>query len=170
MATVHAERMTVDVEGDFVVFLIGMRINRIWKPHKWVPVALAMPKMLRELARHPECGCLGFESRGLMVTQYWRSFDDLERYARSRDQAHWPAWVAFNKRMNHSRGDVGIWHETFKVRAGEYEAVYSGMPAVGLGTVGRLVPAKGKRESARSRMSVAGSGPEESTVDPVVTV
>jgi hypothetical protein len=39
------------LEGDFVVFLIGMRISRFWKFHKWIPVARAMPKMLVELSR-----------------------------------------------------------------------------------------------------------------------
>jgi hypothetical protein len=45
MATTINERMTINFEGNFVVFLIGMRINRFWKIHKWLPVASAMPKM-----------------------------------------------------------------------------------------------------------------------------
>jgi hypothetical protein len=28
---VHAERMCAQLDGDFVVFLIGMRINKPWK-------------------------------------------------------------------------------------------------------------------------------------------
>ncbi len=48
MAKTINQRMTVKLEGDFVVFLIGMRINRFWKFHKWIPVAAAMPKMLKE--------------------------------------------------------------------------------------------------------------------------
>lgn len=47
------------IEGDFVVFLIGMRINRPWKLREWVPVFTAMPKMVRELERDPESGFLG---------------------------------------------------------------------------------------------------------------
>jgi hypothetical protein len=93
--------------------------------------------------------------------QYWRSFEQLERYARSRDHVHWPAWVEFNTRVNKSRGDVGIWHETYRVRAGEYEAIYSGMPPFGLGKVGPLVPAIGKRESARGRMRFADQPGEQ---------
>jgi hypothetical protein len=58
MAEVRAERCTAEIDGDFVVFLIGMRINRFWKPHKWLPVAAAMPRMLAELARTPELGLL----------------------------------------------------------------------------------------------------------------
>jgi hypothetical protein len=115
--------MAAEIDGDFVVFLIGMRINKPWKPHKWLPVLLAMPRMLKELKEHPESGFLGSAAAGLLTVQYWRSFEHLEAYARSHDHEHWPAWVAFNKRTAASRGDVGIWHETYLVRAGDYEAI-----------------------------------------------
>lgn len=151
MAKVIPNRMTAEVEDDFVVFLIGMRVNKPWKIHKWLPVFLAMPRMLKELDGHPESGFLGYINGLGVIVQYWRSFEQLEAYARSADRAHWPAWVAFNNRMGNSRGDVGIWHETYQVRAGEYETVYGGMPPHGLGKVGRLVPASGKHESARGR-------------------
>jgi hypothetical protein len=153
MAAIVPSRMTAEVDGDFVVFLIGMRINKPWKIHKWLPVFLAMPRMLNELKAQPDSGFLGHTMGMKVIVQYWRSFDHLEAYARNRDAQHWPAWVEFNKRVGSSRGDVGIWHETFQVRAGEYEAVYSGMPPFGLGTIGRLVPASGTRESARGRMT-----------------
>ena len=86
MAEIHKQRMTAEIEGDFVVFLIGMRINKRWK----VSVAT---------------------------------------------------------------GDVGIWHETYRIAPGQYEAIYGAMPEFGLGKVGRLVPAAGARESARGRMA-----------------
>jgi hypothetical protein len=152
MAPVIPERMAAEIDGDFVVFVIGMRINKPWKIQKWFPVFRAMPKMLRELQANPASGFLGSMSAGLTIVQYWRSFDHLETYARSHDQSHWPAWVAFNKRTAASRGDVGIWHETYCVRAGEYEAIYSGMPPTGLGSAGRLVKAAGRKESARERI------------------
>ena len=53
---IRTDRLTANIEGTFVVFLIGMRINSLWKIRKWWPVALAMPRMLKELARHPEAG------------------------------------------------------------------------------------------------------------------
>ena len=155
MAGVIGKRMTADIEGDFVVFLIGMRINKPWKLHKWVPVFLAMPRMLKELEAHPESGFLGHIMSLGVIAQYWRSFEHLEAYARAQDMQHWPAWVDFNKRVGNSREDVGIWHETYRVRAGEYEAVYSGVPPIGLGRVGPLIPATGNRESARGRMQGA---------------
>jgi hypothetical protein len=129
-----------------------MRINKLWKVHKWLPVFRAMPAMLKELEAHPESGFLGHIGGFGVIVQYWRSFEQLESYARNRDRQHWPAWMAFNKRVGNSRGDVGIWHETYQVRAGEYETVYSGMPRYGLGKVGTLIPASGRRDSARGRL------------------
>ena len=155
MSNVIPDRMTARLDGDFVVFLIGMRINRPWKVTKWWPVLSAMRPMLLELEKAgPEVGFLGHNGLGLKsITQYWRSFDHLEAYARAQDRRHWPAWVGFNRAMKEARGDVGIWHETYLVRAGEYENVYSGMPPFGLGRVGRLAPATGHREEARQRLS-----------------
>ena len=120
MAEVIDKRVTAEIEGDFVVFLIGMRINKLWKLWKWLPVFFAMPRLLRELADSPQSGFLGAAQymgspRRPMLVQYWRSFEQLEAYARNRDAAHWPAWVAFNKRIG-SSGDVGIWHETYLPR------------------------------------------------------
>ena len=63
--------------------------------------------------------------------------------------------MAFNQRFGKSRGDVGIWHETYLVSAGKYEAIYSGMPPFGLGEASTLIPAAGHRESARGRIAAA---------------
>ena len=155
MANTINERMTVKIEGDFVVFLIGMRINRFWKFHKWIPVASAMRNMIKELSDKPESGFLGFQSFGgipPVIVQYWRSFEHLEAYAKDRNGFHYPAWKAFNTKIK-SNGDVGIWHETYKVNEGNYECVYNNMPKYGLGQFAELIPAIGKRESAADRMS-----------------
>jgi hypothetical protein len=135
-----------------------MRVNKFRKPWKWVPVAAAMPRMIRELERNPEAGCLGARNllagpRSPVMVQYWRSFEHLEVYARSHDAEHWPAWVAFNKRVG-SSGDVGIWHETYLVPAGSYECVYNNVPPTGLGAVSKLVPAAGRKAAAASRAGV----------------
>jgi hypothetical protein len=158
VATIN-RRMAGQIDGDFVVFLIGARINKPWKIHKWLPIARAMQRMIKELQAAPseQTGFLGHESFGSLMVQYWRSFDHLERYARNPDQAHFPAWVDFYRRNGKAFGDVGIWHETYCVRAGEYEAIYGAMPPMGLGKVGRLVEARSGLKSARQR---AGRGQE----------
>ena len=154
MAKTINQRMTAKIEGDFVVFLIGMRVNRFWRFHKWIPVAKAMPKMLKELSTKPESGFLGFQMFGGLapvIVQYWRSFEHLESYAKDRQGLHYPAWKEFNTKIK-SNGDVGIWHETYKVEAGNYECIYNNMPKFGLGKVAGLIPAIGKRESAADRI------------------
>lgn len=167
---VTAGRRMAEIEGDFVVFLIGMRINRWWKVHKWWPVATALPRIVRELNARPECGCLASEMRGGVTIQYWRSFDHLEAYARAKDHAHFPAWTAFNRNVRAASGDVGIWHETFLVRAGEYETLYSSMPRYGLARAGRQVTIEEARESARQRLDAARSAaPRPETPRPGAT-
>lgn len=152
--------MAGELEGDFVVFLIGMRINVLWKVGSWLPTVFAMNRMLLELQRQPELGLLHarphFGLRNLMVVQYWRSFEHLHSYATATDHAHLPAWRAFNQAAR-SNTSVGIWHETFLVPNAHYEAIYRAMPPYGLGRAGRLVEATGLRKSARGRLG-RGSG------------
>lgn len=148
------ERMTADVEGDFVIFLIGLRINKIWKVHKWLPVILAMPKMLKELYQDPELGFVSQESwfgRTTIMVQYWKSFEQLEAYAKNKTLNHLPAWTEFNKTVG-SSGDVGIWHETYHCKKGQHESIYNHMPRFGLAKVGRHIPARDKLKDARGRM------------------
>jgi len=155
MAKVIAERLTAKVEGEVVIFLIGMRINRLWKIHKWLPVALAMPRMLRELEEDPNSGFLGVESwvgNPTIALQYWRSFEHLEQYAKNSSRLHRPAWAAFNRAVANN-GDVGIWHETYRVRPGDFECIYNNMPPFGLAKASSVVCAKGGLETARARMS-----------------
>jgi hypothetical protein len=150
---IQPERMHASLDGDFVVFLIGMRINRFWKIHKWLPVTRAMPRMLKELAQQPELGLLSSEmwfGRTLIMVQYWRSAEQLLAYATSKDATHLPAWKAFNQAVGTS-GDVGIWHETYRIAAGASENIYVNMPPFGLGRAGTLRPVTAERNSARQR-------------------
>lgn len=151
---IRKERLAATLDGEFVVFLIGMRINQVWNIHKWWPVAMAMPRMVAELQLKPELGFLHAEQwfgRTTLMVQYWRSLDHLLAYAKNKDAQHLPAWRTFNRAVG-SDGSVGIWHETYRVSSGQYENVYSNMPAFGLGRAGHLSPAIGKRESAAGRM------------------
>ena len=123
MSTIRNQRLTSTSDEPVVVFLIGMRVNRWWKVWQWLRTARAMPRMLRELAQHPELGMLGSEAwfgRTTLMVSYWKSMDHLFGYAKLRNAEHLPAWRAFNQLVGTS-GDVGIWHETYLVQAGAYE-------------------------------------------------
>ena len=152
---IHRSRLTATLDGDFVVFLIGMRINAPLKVHKWWPVAAAMPRMLSELRARPDLGFLHAEmwfARTILVLQYWRSLEQLLDYAKATEASHLPVWQAFNRRIG-TDGAVGIWHETYRITAGAYENVYVNMPSFGLGATGTLREAKGGLKSARDRLA-----------------
>jgi hypothetical protein len=156
MSKVIPGRFTAQTDQPFVVFLIGMRINQLLALRKWVPTALAMGPMLRELYARPEKGFLGAHffraGRTILTVQYWRSFDDLERFARDPNDPHMPAWRRFNKVVGHRDGSVGIFHESYLVNPGQYESVYVNMPTFGLAAATSRVPAKGRLDTARRRL------------------
>jgi Domain of unknown function (DUF4188) len=155
MARVIPGRFTAHIEEPFVVFIIGMRVNRPLQVRKWFSTFRAMIPMLRELQENPQKGFLGAEQffywPGATLVQYWKSFEDLESFARDPDVSHFPAWRRFNQTIG-TDGSVGIWHETYAVEAGRYEVIYNNMPLFGLAKATEHVPAKGRLETARRRM------------------
>ena len=149
---------TAELQGDFVVFLIGMRIHRPWKLHKVIWVQRAMVRMMRELHRQRDLGLLHAERFGgltdFMMVQYWRSFEQLERYANASDLSHAPALRAFSSIVGFD-GDIGIWHEAYAVDSQRYESLYGVMPNFGLAKAGRRVEVNGGNRKARQRMGRA---------------
>ena len=118
MTDIRPARMTHEHDAPIGVFLIGMRFNRLSRPDQWLPPFLAMPKMLTELYRDKaaaaageaeDLGFLGARTllggRGVTVVQYWRSVEDIYRYASApSDHEHRPAWSAFNARARKAAG------------------------------------------------------------------
>lgn len=155
MNEVLAERLAAEVSDDVVVFAIGMRINKLWKIWRWLPVLFEMPPMLNEQEARPALGLLSsrfmFAGRNIGVLQHWRSVEDLHAYAHAPGGAHAAAWKRFNHRIGTS-GDVGIWHETYLVPARSIDSIFVNMPRYGLALAGRLFPAKGPRANARKRL------------------
>ncbi|MBD0861079.1 DUF4188 domain-containing protein [Gordonia sp. zg691] len=143
------------------LFLIGMRVTRPWRVRAWLAVFAAMPKMLIHLRRRPEAGMLGAQlylGGSLMVLSYWRSADDIRRFAADPDAPHLPVWRWFNRELADT-GSVGIWHETYVI--GEHETVSSGMPPWGLvravgGCAVDASTATAGRRLARSRNGSSG--------------
>ena len=159
MVEIHDERLHAERNGEFVVFLVGMRINRLRNVHRWLPVALSAPRMVEEQEQEGLLGSRFLRSglREFTVLQYWESFEALREYARDPDTEHRTWWSRFD-RLASEDDTVGIWHETYPVREGEYETVYRHMPVSGLGAVAgsELVPATGPRESAAGRLGRTG--------------
>jgi Monooxygenase af470-like len=156
MTEVIPGRMTHDYDGDLVVFLIGMRINKPWRLDLWLPVFTAMPAMLAELSKDKDSGLLGyrltFGAGGPLLVQYWNSHEKLYRYASDRDAAHRSAWAAFNRHARKAPGAVGVWHETYVVERAE--SIYAGMPVSGLAAATSSVPVGRRGETAAERLGV----------------
>jgi hypothetical protein len=154
MSKINRERVTATTDKPFVLFLIGMRINNWFAIHRWLPVFLAMPKMLTELHINRELGFRSYEmwlGRTVILVQYWENSEKLIAYSTAKDSAHLPAWRAFNRAALTSPA-VGIWHETYLIDPGKTENVYVNMPSFGFGKVGTPQVATGKRNSARGRL------------------
>jgi hypothetical protein len=165
---VHAER-----EDGVVLFVVGMRINSVLRIHRWLPVFLVAPRMVRELEADPESGLLGSWTfldppRGIGFVQYWDSFEALRAYARDSDYLHLDAWREYNREA--ADGAVGIWHETYRVEAGAHESVYNNVAPRGLGAAagtalsaatGRAVSAAGRLENREDPPPVEPPGTEE---------
>ena len=172
MSTLFRGRYTAHIDGPFVVFIIGFRINKLWAVHKWLPVAKAMGPMQAELQEHKELGLLHSESYlywpGAAFVQYWRSFEQLESFARNPSLTHLEAWRRFNRAVG-ADGSVGIWHETYSVQAGQYECVYGNMPKMGLALAGQHLPAVGAKETAKRRMGLTGEPAVEAYETPPIS-
>ncbi len=150
MTGVAGRRMAAEIDGDFVVFLIGARFNhKLTAARSLIDLGgrRGMRHMLDHLVKHPEKGLLAYEMGIPTIVQYWRSFEHLEAFANDQDDPHLEVWRQYWRRVGRS-DRTGIWHETYLVRAGSYEAIYGNMPAHGLGKAGRLVPIS---ESTRAR-------------------
>ena len=152
MAKALQGRHAAHIEGDFVVFLIGasLDLKNPFRSFQDLGGRRGMRFMLDYLLQHPEKGLLAFEMGLPTIVQYWRSFDHLEAFAKDEKDPHLQPWRNYWKRVG-NQNRTGIWHETYLVRAGEYEAIYANMRPFGLAKAGEIVPLKGS-STARNRL------------------
>lgn len=152
MAKVIEGRKTLKNDRDLVVFIIGARINKWWLLPFVLPILAKMRRMLQELLSDPLSGLLAVQSLGTADVQYWRSVEDLHRYAADRSKQHQPAAKRYFQKIFTNRA-AGVWHETYLVQAGKYECIYTNMPRIGLGQTAPLVDASGGLATARGRLA-----------------
>ena len=151
-------RYTAQIDGDFVVFLIGARVNSFRKILKLGWIGQASGEIYRVLLEKPEYGMLGVESftrnmfRESINVTYWRSYEHLERFAHDKDDPHLGAWRRFQREVGND-GSFGIWHETYMVKAGSYECIYGNMPEFGLAKASQHLPITGRNHSAKGRLT-----------------
>lgn len=156
-------RRTVDLRNypDLVVIYLGMRVNRL----AGIKTVFGFgPKISASVDAQPD-GLLLHENvlwslfpPHAGMRQYWRDFESLERWARSKPHHVW--WQNFMR----NSGGTGFWHETYLMRGG-MEAVYDDLPLpYGMMKFAPVVPARGSMFSARRRAAIAGQEQLESAV------
>jgi Domain of unknown function (DUF4188) len=152
------KRETVNLSDypDLVVIYLGMRVNTLTGIKT---LAGFGPKISDAVAARPD-GLLLHESiiyslRHIGMRQYWRNFESLELWARSKPHLAW--WQDFLR----DSGGTGFWHETY-FRRGGMEAVYVDMHArTGLAAFAPLEAARGAMFSARKRAGLSGEAAHE---------
>ncbi|CAI5537266.1 unnamed protein product [Closterium sp. Naga37s-1] len=159
-------RMAGKMDGDFCLFLIGARANNPFPMGPAFPsVGEVFNQAVRELEQESErFGYLGGDhyvgtdvTRGsqTIAVMYWRSYDHLVSYANDQNLVHGSAWKRMTQLLRDGP-DIGVWHESYAIKAGQYESIYVNCPAFGLGAAGRLVPAAGPLSTSRGRMREGG--------------
>ena len=150
------QRMTARLEKPVVLFLIGMRMNRLRTLPRWFWFLNTMPSMLKELEARPESGLLWYRTYlsfpNIMTQQYWESFDKLMAYSHDKTLTHQPAWARYMRELQ-NEGSIGIWHETYLIEPGKFECIYGNMPPFGLGAASSIVKAEGRLAAAKERIA-----------------
>ena len=166
MAEKRYTRITVDTDAypELVFIELGMSPNNLLG---YFTVLSVLPGIRRSTkAEGLLAHNLGVIMKGLrphfIIRQYWRSFADLERYARG-DGTHKSWWREMVQDTRHTT----IWHETYSIKGG-VDAIYGttgkNYGAVGLAAFAPRIDARGSAYSARKRMHAEG---DETTDAPV---
>jgi hypothetical protein len=153
-----------ELDEPVVMFIVGGHMNKPWAIHRYLWIPLTFLKMIRDLHRgaKDETGFIDGHllyrlfPLGLTFVSYWRSFDDLEAYARGKGGDHIKAWARYVKENDDA---IAIWHETYLVEPGKFEAVYGNSAPYGLARVGNIEEAQGRKHNARGRFN-----PDDETV------
>eukprot|EP00884_Botryococcus_braunii_P022837 jgi/Botrbrau1/9237/Bobra.0028s0032.1 len=131
-------RWKAKVEGDICVFIVGAYINNWWDVATWYWTMRAPEPMMRELAADASIGflgCINLIGNPTIQIQYWRSQEDLQKYAENQRLTHHAVWKDFNEKAKDAYGSnsVGVFHETFLLPRNSIISGYRNCPPTGLG-------------------------------------
>ncbi|WP_336024986.1 DUF4188 domain-containing protein [Halobellus salinisoli] len=143
--------MAAEIDGEYVIYINGMRLNKLRALPKYLRAGLKAGKMFEQLAADPDSGFLGYLPaymglRSGAAIQYWRSLEDIKRFAQDPNGTHVPAWQWYEEEVG-TNGELGFWAELYVVKDGSFETFYRNMPPTGLGEHGSLVPMEDHRRN-----------------------
>ena len=115
---VRQGRWTAEIDGDFVVFIIGARAQ-LETPSLQGVRGSRRPPRHGPHAQVPDAtpgeGTARLRDGRFTVIQYWRSFEHLEAFAKDTDDPHLEVWRNYWRRVGKGTR-TGIWHETTSFR------------------------------------------------------
>jgi hypothetical protein len=60
MGLINTERMAAEIDGEYVVYINGMRLNKLRGLPKYLRAGLKAGKMFKQLEADPDSGFLGY--------------------------------------------------------------------------------------------------------------
>ena len=142
-----------DSLAELCLIRVGLQVRRAsaWafarRLRRAIDRASADPSMAGAGLLHSERFAVDWRHFG--VLQYWNGFDALDAWARREPHADW--WRRAVERSR-TRGDFGIYHETFLVPRDALESIYVDCRPVGLAAFGILDEPTGPLTTARDRL------------------
>merc|ERR1712166_821878 len=128
--------------------------------HAWLPLLSLLKRVALVLMTSTGLFDL-LAGKPALIVQYWRSSEHLIKFARNPNTTHWGPWVEYQKKSKAlveygSSTPFGVWHETYLVEPGKFEAIYNSVPE-GFGAMGAfpssIIPIKpGAAATARRRL------------------
>jgi len=142
MAETAGRRMKAEIDGDFVVFLIGARFNnKLHLLRSFIDLGgrRGMKHMLDYLVAHPEKGLLGYEMGLPIIVQHGGRSGISKLSPTTRPTRTWPRGAASGAGSARATGRASGMRPT-SCRPASTRRFYGNMPPFGLGKAGSLKP------------------------------
>lgn len=96
---------------------------------------------------------LAGEGSGVLL-QYWRSYDELERWSRGLPHMAWWRWL-----LEHAGEEISFYHEIYRVKAAEaiYERGCRPVGAALIGPTSTVEPGEGRSRQRQERFAEAAA-------------
>lgn len=99
------------------------------------------------------------EGSGVLL-QYWRSYDDLDRWARQLPHMAWWRWL-----LDNAGADISFYHEIYQVKTAEaiFERGCRPVGAAKIVTTSTVVPGEGQSRQRQQRFAEAATAGRETS-------
>jgi hypothetical protein len=141
--------------SEICLFRLGLQVRRL----SAFLYAARLGKAIRKASEEAVASGAGLlhsegfrvSSRHFGLLQYWRGFDELEAWSRRPPHSEW--WRGAVERMR-TKGDFGIYHETYLVPRERIESIYLNCEPAGLLTFGAAGEPVGADTNSRGRLNL----------------